>query len=521
MILLLPLLVVSTRHSSRRPTGATILDHIAHCLDVIPTARAEEPDPRPTNWERLCVLGWTTVVERVLASEPAIDSTDDWRQVKGKGPKLLVRREENDLVIAIQESRDGRGSAPDSIDDAVLIDYDADGTVDRAVDWEDLDHDGLADRQVLYALTPGPWHATQMSCILIEQHDHDGKLWHLVRWQYMQSQCQWSCDFAGNGFFTAARFDDSTGRWTTFDENPFCFYDRDDDGYSDEALRLSGEDADLRSIRWSFDLDHDAGHVSRGNANGSPYDYDLSITAVGRVIIPPADRDTLILRAPGERCGREQSARNDLVLVAYDRAREAAAAARWEKVLLTFDENDHNVDPNDALAHERWEGVIAEGVPGFPAVGGPPCGFSDKRYEVNRDAYQSGRIELYESPYDRRLHLLGADWGMIEHDANGDGRRDELLRTEDRDGDGRFDTWLFDRDADGTWDLEWHPRAGAKGDTSRAIVMGSQGYFEALIEAEARSLAGVDSTRAPITQAERYAAELAAWRAGTPPLIDR
>ncbi|MFN8547552.1 MAG: hypothetical protein U0527_06160 [Candidatus Eisenbacteria bacterium] len=370
---------------------------------------------------------------------------------------------------------------------------------------------------MLYTVTPGVWHPTRMAALLIEQRDRERGFWHLVRHQYIQNLCQWRCDFSGNGFFTAANYDDAARRWTTFDENPFCFYDDDADGWNDEALRVAGEGTQVRSIRWSFDLDHDAGRRGPSNPAGSLYDYDLSLTAVGRIIAPPSALDTLLLREPDPSCGRGEPMANRLVLVGYERARDFAAAARWEKVLFAFDENDRNVDPADSSGHERWEGVIADEVPGFPVVGGPPCGVLEKRYELDRRAYLTENLALYQSPVDRKLHLFGAEWGQVEHDQDGDGRADQRLRTEDTNGDGYFDTWMWDGNGDGQWDASrYFPDSTA---TQAALMsLRSTERLAEMRRREADRLAVNASDAEPMTQAAAYARELDAWTRGEIPI---
>ncbi|MFN8547551.1 MAG: hypothetical protein U0527_06155 [Candidatus Eisenbacteria bacterium] len=127
--------------------GDTIRQGLTACLSPLAPrpARAESEleAARGDNWERLCVLGFSSVVARVLAQLPLELEAGAPRGVRGKGPTLWVERDQADLVIMVDESRGPAKSAtPDSIDDAVLVDHDADGVVDRVVDWVDLDHDG-------------------------------------------------------------------------------------------------------------------------------------------------------------------------------------------------------------------------------------------------------------------------------------------------------------------------------------------------------------------------------------------
>ncbi|MBK8232946.1 MAG: hypothetical protein IT349_04345 [Candidatus Eisenbacteria bacterium] len=480
------------------------------------SAQDEASDLRASNWERLCVLGFVPVVERVLASSGAERRLEpgERRRVPGAGPDLYLQRAGADLLITLKEGRAaGQKSArADTVDDVRLYDLDDDGTVERIVDYQDLDGDGKAERQVLYGVHGGMLHHARLALLLFEQYDDDGRFFALTHGQYEQKHNQWDCDYSCNGFFTAAQYDETTRRWLSFEENPFCFYDHDQDGFTDEVLRISGETTRVTSFRWSWDLDHDAGRPSASNPQASPYDYDLAVIGVGRVVAPAARCDTLFLRPGDPNCGADDPMSNRITLVDYTQARDFVAEARWEKFLLCFDENDRNVDPGDPEAHDRWEGIIAEEVPGFQVVGGPPCALHDKRYELDRDASGSGA--LYHSEIDGRVHLWGADWGQIEHDANGDGRTDEILRTEDRDQDGVFDTWLWDGNADRTWEVERHVPDASRRVTRLART--GQSPLPALREVERARLASGGA--APLTQEQCLSRDLAAWRAGRPPI---
>ncbi|MCA9727395.1 MAG: hypothetical protein KC729_06915, partial [Candidatus Eisenbacteria bacterium] len=189
-----------------------------------------------------------------------------------------------------------------------------------------------------------------------------------------------------------------------------------------------------------------------------------------------------------------------------DVARRSAVSAwglgaRWRNLLLTFDENDRNVDPRDPEAHERWEGVIAAAVPGFPGIGSPDCGLLDKRYEPVRP---QGPLALYRSEIDGRIHLWGAPLGWIDIDDDGDGVRDARLQMEDRDGNGYFDTWRWDADGDGTFETESSFLGHDEG-RARPVPL----TFEGLREAE-RVIA---QSRSGLGQAERYREDVRRWRA--------
>jgi hypothetical protein len=266
------------------------------------------PDARAQNLRRLEALGLEWVLP-VIAGEPS-----------PRGTRVWIRRDATDRVIGIDEGGRpaDRSAGPDSVEDVAVVDYGADGTIDRVLDWSDLDRDGRPERQILYALTPAPLGGDFMSCVVVDQRAAERGFWHLVRWQYQQEACQTRCDFSGDGFFALGRYDDRRRAWQSFDENPFAFYDPDGDGLTEEVLLLVGEDRLIRRARWSFDVDNDA-------VPTAPYDYDFSLTLAGPLRAPAAACDTLPLRGGG------------LPVVAWDRARDFVRAARWQRVLLAWD----------------------------------------------------------------------------------------------------------------------------------------------------------------------------------------
>lgn len=403
---------------------------------------------------------------------------------------VRVRPDGKDLVITVEretalpfgEHASGGSRGPP----LTIVDYDADGSIDRVLAWDDVDGDGRAERQLLYALTPAPLGGDFMSCIVVDQRAQQRGYFALDHWQYRQDTCQQHSDFSGDGFHALGRYDDKYGRWHSYGENPFCFYDPDGDGLTEEALLLDGEDAYIRHIRLSFDADNDA-------SDKRPYDYDLSLTATGPVRGAAEMCDSLRLLGGGQ-----------LPIIRWDRAREFVRGSRWQRILLVWDENDRNIAPDDRATGERWEGVIAEGVPGFAMVGGPGCGLVDKRYELDQDG--DGRFRLYFSTIDGRIHLLGAERGWLRIDGDSDGRADAVLQMEDRDGDDRFDTWMWGRGAEGSFESEF----------SAVDTMGGtiDPDFAEILAAESRRLARytpADTDSSVSRQAACYRADVSRW----------
>ncbi|MBI3922518.1 MAG: DUF4861 family protein, partial [Armatimonadetes bacterium] len=334
-----------------------------------------------------------------------------------------------------------------------------------------------------------------MTCVVIADLDDDNKMWRLVNYEYNQDVCQWQCDFTGNEWFSMGHYDERQRRWISWLENPFCFYDLDGDGDPEVAVRYSGNDLAVRSLRYSFDVDNDA-------TPDSPKDYDFSVTALGSVQCPEELATTFPLRGGGK-----------LTYVSWEHARELAEWAPWSRAELCWDENDNNVNPNGPeRVHERWEGVIAHGAKLFPQEGGPSCGPFNKRYEADNDF--SGRMGLYLSGIDHRFHLRGAELGWLDADYDNNGRVDMRFRYEDTDGNGFFDTWHVDTDADGK--EEWSARFSEE--QVRLVSWDyremRQTYTQVLARAtsnQARRLSALKRPKDPMdAKVERY------WKEGLP-----
>jgi len=353
------------------------------------------------------------------------------------------------LVKVVDEDGDMEETGEGDRDsDLYIADWNGDGTVDRAVDYIDLDHDQDVDEEVQYR-----WHENLQfrddtweslvydgraySAFWARDVGDDNRLLFERNYEYNQETTQWQCDFNGDEIIVYAfLYDAGENRFVPGWENPFCWYDLDGDDLAEEVVRLTGNRGIIRSLRYSWDIDDD-------NGEESPRDYDLSITSLGPVSYGEEDCFRLVLR--GIPTGP---------VVAWEKARELAKKADWSKAHLTFDENDNNIDPREGQAHnERWEGVLNHPNEYFPQVGGPSCGPFNKRNEVDSD--NSGGFNFYYSAVDRRWHLFGAEVGWIKADYDYDGIMDMEIRFEDRDADGFFDLWKYDLDADGEWDREF------------------------------------------------------------------
>lgn len=417
-----------------------------------------------------------------------------------------VHEVDGDRVGWFDANGDGRR---DQGGDIYFHDHGADGSCDRVVRWFDADGDGRAELQLLVSLTDGVL-GPGLTAFVVADRSGAAEFWATERGEYVQSWSQFRSDFHGDGWFAALRWDQRTAAWTAFDESFFGFFDPDGDGRSEEALRVGGLGLMVHDLRWSFDTDDDArGPIAGDGAAGAvgvgvatvaraevdsvsieryadAYDYDLSLTGILRSRVMGAFIDTLALPA------------GPLPVLTWDDAREWAGRQNWGRVVLTADENDRNVDPDDPAARERWEGVIASPPDGFPPVGNPACGTVGKRYEIRNG--MPGPPELYVHPLDGRVHLRHAARGWLEIDGDDDGRADSLLETADRDGDGYVDTWLWDGDGDGSFE---HAYRSPRGIAVEPVAL----EFATLRAAEAAV-----AERTGLLQGDRYRAEVAAWK---------
>lgn len=348
---------------------------------------------------------------------------------RDQDPDLIVFQDQEAVIVTIDDDDDATlaSPTPDKDSDCWVVDLNWDAKPDRVFDYLDDDSDGDVDREHHYYLHFG-WFGRRPGLVLIWDYNDNNRTWTLNRYSYQQERCQWECDFGGNEGFSLFVYDNRTSTWEAAWECPFYFYDPDGDGLAEEALRLEGYGRKMRALRYSMNADNDC-------SEAQPYDYDFALVALGPVELPEAWLVTTPLRT-----GRTGP------YLPYNSARDAVLKLPWQQALLVWDENDCNVDPHDRAKHERWEGVINSAYEGFPQIGGPACGLMNKRYEL--DADNSGKLRLYASPVDGRLHLFGAERGTLYMDTDDDHKADRIIHYRDTDADGFFDEWRIEDHAD-------------------------------------------------------------------------
>nr|HPO14921.1 DUF4861 family protein [Candidatus Hydrogenedentota bacterium] len=350
------------------------------------------------------------------------------------------------LVRVIDEDGDlCMGCEPDLDSDLYVVDWKADGTVDALTDYMDNDRDNDVDEMGIYFIG---WKKQKLTCWWGEDIGDDNLLWHDVGYTYQQHDCQFRTHFGGNEIFSAYTIGLEDKEWQPGWENPFAFYDKDCDGVTEEVLRIEGQGSVIKNLRYSFDADNDADIES-------PRDFDVSISA-------HAPTDTLFELHLGDK--RTLRGIPAGAFLAYQEAPKYALTFPWATYMLTWDENDLNIDGEafDGNAfkdpQERWEGVITKGNDYFKQIGGPSCGTVNKRFEV--DVESTTPIQVYYSQTDQRIHLFGANHAWLLVDYNFDRTPDLRYDYRDTDGNGYLDTWSLDLNMDGKPDDEW--KAGSE-----------------------------------------------------------
>ena len=375
--------------------------------------------------------------------------------------------------------------------DCLMIDRNKDGQYggygDLIVDWVGADDAGNPAMQVVVDNIP---EADRMRTgnghyMWVIDTDKDN-VFNYIDWNTFTLRCwihngmaDFYEDYNGKSTFlkihsSTERVNDVRMNW----ENPFLFYDPDNDGLTEMAIRFCDSPKIVKDekqansvlsgkIDWvsiSMDPDND-------NAPGNEVDFDMTIHFTGPGFsyenqrhvnknlrgLPEADQFFLDARwrQLPELLYPDHDAAWDLVF----------QQGKWDKAWFTYDEDD---DCN------RWERVELY-QPGDPFKVGRNKGGIDSNGQADPagdrgewDSDNSGKGQLYVSPMDGKIHLYGAEWGCWRIDQNAryyqgmggiyDGYGPQRIEREptvfptikytDTDNNGFFDRMDFDLDGD-------------------------------------------------------------------------
>ncbi len=418
----------------------------------------------------------------------------------------------------------------DTDSDCLMIDMNGDGkyggALDLIIDWNDEDGNGQADIQVLVENSrtsyKGKW---KSHIVYVFDTDHDG-IFNYVDWQKFRleawdhkGRCRFYQDYLGQSMMLKTHIStfaihDLRYNW----ENPFLFFDKDDDGLTEMAIRLVDEPQHVRIekkreerhdgdryytfdfsrhitlAQMTFDLDDD-------NAPDNEFDYDMSLQYAGEGFSysDKVHRYKSLRGLPAtDTCFYDPRWRqlSEMVFCDHDQAWPAIfGEGRWSSCWMVFDEDDDC---------QRWERVeFYKPLDPFSCGAGkgglddnPQADVSGDRGEWDEDF--SGGGNLYISPLDGKIHLYGAEKGywridqMARYYQGWQGWRGvniqpqdlvfeepahfATVRYEDTDGNGFFDAISYDMDGDHHWEKTVRLADLGITDTARILVTGKLGY---------------------------------------------
>lgn len=378
--------------------------------------------------------------------------------------------------------------------DCLIIDRNHDGIFagpgDLSLDWVDNNNDGIADMCVIVENSNPEitnywdWASNYMWIIDTEQDE----TFHYINWKELVLKC-WSHigasnfyeDYHGQTLFLKAhlpsyRYSDLRYSW----ENPFLFYDPDNDGLTEMTIRL--EDGcrftkkksqnktvvdtypagKIDRAFLSFDLDND-------NRPSNEFDLDMTIYFSGAGFsyddqVHHFDKMRGLPAADSLFYDKRWRTMNELIYTDHDSAwSQIFKHGKWDQCWFTFDEDDDC---------ERWERVetyqpkdpFKIGLNKGGIDNNPQSDASGDRGEWDMD--NSGKGNLYIG-FDGRIHLFGAEkgywridqdaksyqgWGGLYDDAYHRDRKDPAkfptVAYDDTNNDGFFDLIKYDMDGD-------------------------------------------------------------------------
>jgi hypothetical protein len=404
--------------------------------------------------------------------------------------------------------------------DALQVDRDGDGYYDGPSDlnvkWVDDDGDGRADVEVI-SQNPS-WNATQFhsgtSIFMVDfDDDHDGVL-NYINWPIFEfGKSCWAVagdttrpwkpqpdpnfllDYHGDAF---VKQHDPV--WLNSDprycwENPFLFFEETNNGCSQMSIRVldtTVPDAGATPAHPTFHYTHKASEAyvsydidaSATVHNECSYDVTLRFTskpdgsAGERLDYSKYHHPHPAMKAPqwvlDAHLFRFDNWRriNEFIYLPREKAYDEIFKVNWGQCWLTFDEDGDNhrwereelyYPTDNYYSTSRWK----KGQEGGGLDGHPQSDTLGDRGEWDLD--NSGHGKIYIGPWDRKIHLYGAEKGAwtVDYRAKywgstpvvGDSsplkapKVGELVTYEDTDGNGYFDRITYDYTGKGTPDL--------------------------------------------------------------------
>ncbi len=339
--------------------------------------------------------------------------------------------------------------------DGYVVDYGADGTVDRLLDFIDENGDDETDVQDIRYFENGRLRHS------IVQLDLDGDNHQYPTHDYQRlvgPHLAFMIDAYGNNQYYHNKYNPETRRWVPFSECPFAFHDLDGDKQTERVVRMSAaplafsaeEDPDfanswsrmmgpflpmmhemgVMNIRYTFDIDN-------GSSVDWPLHYEMGFNMTGAL---PYDTTRMRYHHPQRRPPRTSyTIPHEHTLALADTFTAQATGFSWREF------EDSSIDLGDWRGRrsydQRWEGIFWTWRRRFMHNTGGP----DQHWNMRREyrPTSSDRRLLYYSPVDHRLHLKGATEGWIHVGAIGDTEPLGEVRMFDTTDDGYFDRWEY------------------------------------------------------------------------------
>jgi hypothetical protein len=477
------------------------MPHITLCLVSLFSFFSVAQDLRHT------ALKSTTPSDEIVRLDIDHDGKPDILERWWNGKRVRWLDENGDMLPT-----DTRG---DQVGDVMQIDNNGDGLYDSDTDinikWADNDGDGRADLEAFVqqgrSWSEGKWDPAESHWMVFIDLDKDGVLGYVDwtkfdfgddNWAYTGC-CDWMPDYNGNGVFLKVHrppqsLNDPRLNW----ENPFAFFDFDNDGASEMAIRwldpvppLDKDKTNLSGVLSeafaTFDVDNDS-------TKGNETDYDMTLRGSGGPGVPYKQ---FVHKYPAlkgnpkfDACFQYNNWRkiDELMYLPHEKSFDTFFTTKWANMYFVFDEDDDDhrwervemyypmhgfggPKDIDLYSTKKWRrGNYAElamaGPDEKPGLSGHPQADSlGDRGEFDED--NSGGGKLYVGIFDRKLHLAGAEWGAWTVDKKGEyhggskapspkpiaPRVEELVKYTDTDNNGFLDTVEYDYDGDRKIDL--------------------------------------------------------------------
>jgi len=297
-------------------------------------------------------------------------------------------------------------SKEDGEGDTYIADYNNDGNTDRKVIFR-------GEETIIDYFSPESGNSRIWMWFIYNDK------WHLTDFEYSQVKDQWESEHR-NGFFALFKKSSLNSHWYPYSESPFCFFDTDNNGIPEIALRFASmynpkNDANnydtiwekleeiptplLCSIRISFNLNNNP-------VIKHPYSYTLSFSIE---LLDPLN-ETPYLETYVTREGRKlYYFPKDIAINLVYRILSGDLPMR-KRVGLAYE-----FEPD---SYSRWEGIIwyNDGVHNIANAGGP--WFSTNRLQEFIDC-TNDKINLYYSNSDKLIHLVRSNYAIrIKPDGN-------------------------------------------------------------------------------------------------------